>query len=242
MQVQDNRGTLNNGCSVQLQQNLVPISLLTRVMPQSTILVGKLTAQHRQLVAGTCEIVTLDRDSSQPRRTIARQTARCACRKGQIAGTTRASPACVEAHIVRSRQWCEMMPCLDDEGCDLLVNRTGWTCAQPGGRVKTTTRRACGGMLLSARLQASFNITNSLHYTRRLSATAAVPHNITPRPKTTLSVYEGLKENDVGFIEAFNMILTTCINHFLWLYVTKCGPSYLNLKLKYAKILSCVSF
>ncbi|XP_056596067.1 chemokine-like protein TAFA-5 isoform X2 [Triplophysa dalaica] len=92
-----------------------------------------------QLAAGTCEIVTLDRDSSQPRRTIARQTARCACRKGQIAGTTRASPACVDAHIVRSRQWCEMMPCLDDEGCDLLVNRSGWTCAQPSGRVKTTT-------------------------------------------------------------------------------------------------------
>uniref|UniRef100_A0A8C9WQE9 TAFA chemokine like family member 5 n=1 Tax=Scleropages formosus TaxID=113540 RepID=A0A8C9WQE9_SCLFO len=49
-----------------------------------------------QLAAGTCEIVTLDRDSSQPRRTIARQTARCACKKGQIAGTTRARPACVE--------------------------------------------------------------------------------------------------------------------------------------------------
>lgn len=48
MQVQDNRGALNNGCSVQLQQNLVPISLLTRVMPQSTILVGKLTAQQRK--------------------------------------------------------------------------------------------------------------------------------------------------------------------------------------------------
>ncbi|XP_066525079.1 chemokine-like protein TAFA-5 isoform X1 [Hoplias malabaricus] len=92
-----------------------------------------------QLAAGTCEIVTLDRDSTQPKRTIARQTARCACRKGQIAGTTRASPACVDAHIVRSRQWCEMMPCLDGEGCDLLVNRSGWRCAQPGGRVKTTT-------------------------------------------------------------------------------------------------------
>ncbi|XP_039666006.1 uncharacterized protein LOC120564807 isoform X1 [Perca fluviatilis] len=49
-----------------------------------------------QLAAGTCEVVTLDRDSSQPRRTIARQTARCACRKGQIAGTTRARPACVD--------------------------------------------------------------------------------------------------------------------------------------------------
>ncbi|XP_018602689.2 chemokine-like protein TAFA-5 [Scleropages formosus] len=92
-----------------------------------------------QLAAGTCEIVTLDRDSSQPRRTIARQTARCACKKGQIAGTTRARPACVEARIVRTKQWCEMLPCLEDEGCDLLVNRSGWTCTQAGGRVKTTT-------------------------------------------------------------------------------------------------------
>ena len=55
-----------------------------------------------QLAAGTCEIVTLDRDSSQPRRTIARQTARCACRKGQIAGTTRARPACVDGKSPRS--------------------------------------------------------------------------------------------------------------------------------------------
>ncbi|KAK7896165.1 hypothetical protein WMY93_021490 [Mugilogobius chulae] len=53
-----------------------------------------------QLAAGTCEIVTLDRDSSQPRRTIARQTARCACKKGQIAGTTRARPACVDGKRV----------------------------------------------------------------------------------------------------------------------------------------------
>ncbi|KAB0400110.1 hypothetical protein E2I00_005504, partial [Balaenoptera physalus] len=56
---------------------------------------AKTMLYKRQLAAGTCEIVTLDRDSSQPRRTIARQTARCACRKGQIAGTTRARPACV---------------------------------------------------------------------------------------------------------------------------------------------------
>ncbi|KAK1327634.1 hypothetical protein QTO34_012923 [Cnephaeus nilssonii] len=58
----------------------------------------------RQLAAGTCEIVTLDRDSSQPRRTIARQTARCACRKGQIAGTTRARPACVDGRSPRTRE------------------------------------------------------------------------------------------------------------------------------------------
>uniref|UniRef100_A0A2I3S1W0 TAFA chemokine like family member 5 n=1 Tax=Pan troglodytes TaxID=9598 RepID=A0A2I3S1W0_PANTR len=94
-----------------------------------------------QLAAGTCEIVTLDRDSSQPRRTIARQTARCACRKGQIAGTTRARPACVDARIIKTKQWCDMLPCLEGEGCDLLINRSGWTCTQPGGRIKTTTVR-----------------------------------------------------------------------------------------------------
>uniref|UniRef100_A0A8C0GT07 TAFA chemokine like family member 5 n=1 Tax=Chelonoidis abingdonii TaxID=106734 RepID=A0A8C0GT07_CHEAB len=59
-------------------------------------------ARSSQLAAGTCEIVTLDRDSSQPRRTIARQTARCACKKGQIAGTTRARPACVDG---KSSSW-----------------------------------------------------------------------------------------------------------------------------------------
>ncbi|XP_007892456.1 chemokine-like protein TAFA-5 [Callorhinchus milii] len=92
-----------------------------------------------QLAVGTCEIVTLDRDSSQPRRTIARQTARCACRRGQIAGTTRAKPACVDVRVVKSKQWCEMIPCSDGEICGLLINKSGWTCTQPGGRIKTIT-------------------------------------------------------------------------------------------------------
>ncbi|NXQ08480.1 F19A5 protein, partial [Vidua macroura] len=68
-----------------------------------------------QLAAGTCEIVTLDRDSSQPRRTIARQTARCACKKGQIAGTTRARPACVDEQHTKNRDFLEIFPC-DGEG------------------------------------------------------------------------------------------------------------------------------
>uniref|UniRef100_A0A8D3DID9 TAFA chemokine like family member 5a n=1 Tax=Scophthalmus maximus TaxID=52904 RepID=A0A8D3DID9_SCOMX len=111
------------------------------------LLIHSRLLREGQLAAGTCEIVTLDRDSSQPRRTIARQTARCACKKGQIAGTTRARPACVDAGIVRKKQWCEMVPCLEDEGCDLLVNKSGWTCTQPGGRVKTTT--VSSGFLLA---------------------------------------------------------------------------------------------
>ncbi|XP_026102661.1 protein FAM19A5-like isoform X3 [Carassius auratus] len=92
-----------------------------------------------QLAVGTCEIVMLNRDSSQPKRTIARQTARCACRRGQIAGTTRARPACVDARIVKSKQWCEMSPCSEGEICGLLFNRSGWTCTKGGGRIKTVT-------------------------------------------------------------------------------------------------------
>ncbi|XP_041955198.1 chemokine-like protein TAFA-5 [Alosa sapidissima] len=92
-----------------------------------------------QLAVGTCEIVMLNRDMSQPRRTIARQTARCACRRGQIAGTTRARPACIDSRIVKSRQWCDMAPCSEGEVCGLLFNRSGWTCTKGGGRIKTVT-------------------------------------------------------------------------------------------------------
>uniref|UniRef100_UPI00358E5D99 chemokine-like protein TAFA-5 isoform X2 n=1 Tax=Myxine glutinosa TaxID=7769 RepID=UPI00358E5D99 len=96
-------------------------------------------AREAQLVVGSCEIVTLDRDSSHPQRTVAKQTARCACRRGQIAGTTHARPACVDAGVIHDRQWCDMFPCLDGESCNLLFNQSGWTCSLPGGRIKTTT-------------------------------------------------------------------------------------------------------
>lgn len=43
------------------------------------------------------------------------------------------------ARIIKTKQWCEMLPCLEGEGCDLLINKSGWTCTQPGGRIKTTT-------------------------------------------------------------------------------------------------------
>lgn len=49
------------------------------------------------------------------------------------------------ARIIRTKQWCDMRPCLEGEGCDLLINRSGWTCTQPGGRIKTTTVRTGPG-------------------------------------------------------------------------------------------------
>ncbi|KAG1972109.1 chemokine-like protein TAFA-2 [Pimephales promelas] len=83
-----------------------------------------------QLAVGTCEIVMLNRDSSQPKRTIARQTARCACRRGQIAGTTRARPACVDARIVKSKQWAvaalkpsRLCPRSHPKGLEIAVRR-----------------------------------------------------------------------------------------------------------------------
>ncbi|KAK2897930.1 hypothetical protein Q8A73_014310 [Channa argus] len=44
-----------------------------------------------------------------------------------------------ETRIVRSRQWCEMAPCLEGEVCSLLFNRSGWTCTRGSGRIKTVT-------------------------------------------------------------------------------------------------------
>ncbi|KAM4619205.1 chemokine-like protein TAFA-5 [Polymixia lowei] len=131
------------------------------------LLIHSHVLKEGQLAAGTCEIVTLDRDSSQPRRTIARQTARCACKRGQIAGTTRARPACVDAGIVRSRQWCDMMPCLEDEGCDLLVNQSGWTCTQPGGRVKTTTRDQRRNQKVTGLIPLTANMFTDSHACQR---------------------------------------------------------------------------
>ncbi|CAM4664891.1 unnamed protein product [Lepidochelys olivacea] len=52
--------------------------------------------EGKELEVGMCEITALNRDLSHPRRMIARQTARCACRRGQVAGTMRAKPACVD--------------------------------------------------------------------------------------------------------------------------------------------------
>ncbi|XP_065451131.1 chemokine-like protein TAFA-5 isoform X1 [Chrysemys picta bellii] len=95
--------------------------------------------EGKELEVGTCEIMALNRDLSHPRRMIARQTARCACKRGQVAGTTRTKPACVDAQLIASKQWCGMEPCDEGEQCTLLINRSGWSCTRRLGRIKTIT-------------------------------------------------------------------------------------------------------
>jgi len=66
------------------------------------------------------------------------------------------------ARIVRSRQWCEMAPCLEGEVCSYLFNRSGWTCTRGSGRIKTVTVIYTTWRLYLYTPRALNSITNAL--------------------------------------------------------------------------------